>query len=94
MLFGGHVAQIVVAREVPVAAGDPVLVRRVGDRLLLRLNRPERRNAYGREMRDALVEALRVAAYDDTVARVLIDGAGRSSARAATSTSSVPRRTR
>jgi enoyl-CoA hydratase/carnithine racemase len=31
----------------------------VGDRLLLRLNRPERRNAYGREMRDALVEALR-----------------------------------
>jgi len=62
--------------EVPVAAGDPVLVRRVGDRLLLRLNRPERRNAYGREMRDALVEALRVAVYDDTVARVLIDGAG------------------
>jgi enoyl-CoA hydratase/carnithine racemase len=63
-------------REVPVAAGDPVLVRRVGDRLLLRLNRPERRNAYGREMRDALVEALRVAVYDDTVAQVLIDGAG------------------
>jgi enoyl-CoA hydratase/carnithine racemase len=63
-------------RDVPTPAGDPVLVRRVDDRLLLRLNRPERRNAYGREMRDALVEALRIAVYDDSVARVLIDGAG------------------
>jgi hypothetical protein len=32
----------------PPAAGDPVLVARVGDELRITLNRPERRNAYGR----------------------------------------------
>ena len=31
-----------------------------GDRLLITLNRPERRNAYGRQLRDALADALRV----------------------------------
>jgi hypothetical protein len=63
-------------RHLPPVAAQPVLLRRVDDRLMIRLNRPERRNAYGREMRDALVEALRLALYDDSVAQVLIDGAG------------------
>jgi enoyl-CoA hydratase/carnithine racemase len=44
---------------------DPVLVRRVespdADILHITLNRPERRNAYGRELRDALIAALDVA---------------------------------
>nr|WP_293768899.1 enoyl-CoA hydratase/isomerase family protein [Sporichthya sp.] len=46
----------------PPPAVDPVLVRREdeagGDVLRVTLNRPERRNAYGREVRDALVAAL------------------------------------
>ncbi|MEV0972385.1 enoyl-CoA hydratase/isomerase family protein [Microtetraspora glauca] len=63
-------------RDVPPAVHDPVLVGRDGDRLLITLNRPERRNAYGREVRDALVDALRIAVFDDTVVQVVLDGAG------------------
>lgn len=63
-------------RPLPPHAAEPVLVRRAGDRLLITLNRPERRNAYGCELRDALVEALRLAVLDETVARVVLDGAG------------------
>lgn len=74
----------------PPPADSPVLVARestpAGDVLHVTLNRAERRNAYGREMRDALVDALEVAR---TLARaegppgpagprfrVLLDGAG------------------
>jgi hypothetical protein len=60
----------------PLAAGEAVLVARMDDRLHVTLNRPERRNAYGREVRDALVDALRIAAFDQTVERVVLDGAG------------------
>jgi enoyl-CoA hydratase/carnithine racemase len=60
----------------PPAAGDPVLVARTGDELRITLNRPERRNAYGREVRDALVAALEIAVLDRSVARVALDGAG------------------
>jgi hypothetical protein len=60
----------------PPAPRPPVLVERVADRLLITLNRPERRNAYGRELRDALVEALRVAALDAATGGVVIEGAG------------------
>jgi enoyl-CoA hydratase/carnithine racemase len=56
--------------------GEPVLVRRDGDTLHLTLNRPERRNAYSRELRDALVGALRIAELDDSLAEVVLDGAG------------------
>jgi enoyl-CoA hydratase/carnithine racemase len=62
----------------PPAPADPVLVARDGDTLHLTLNRPERRNAYGREVRDALVAALQIAVLDTGVDRVVIDGAGRS----------------
>lgn len=55
---------------------EPVLTRRDGDRLLVTLNRPERRNAYGRQLRDALTDALRVAVLDPDVRRVILDGAG------------------
>jgi enoyl-CoA hydratase/carnithine racemase len=44
--------------------------------LLITLNRPERRNAYGRQLRDALADALRVALYDPGVTRLVLDGAG------------------
>ncbi|GAA4478785.1 enoyl-CoA hydratase/isomerase family protein [Rhodococcus olei] len=60
----------------PVSPQQPVLVRRDGGRLHVTLNRPERRNAYGAEVRDGLVEALRLALADDTVTSVLLDGAG------------------
>jgi enoyl-CoA hydratase/carnithine racemase len=55
---------------------EPVLVRRDGGTLHLTLNRPARRNAYSRELRDALVGALRIAELDDSVAEVVLDGAG------------------
>jgi hypothetical protein len=60
----------------PPAPGPVVLTDRTGGRLHITLNRPERRNAYGREARDALVDALHVAVLDDTVEQVVLDGAG------------------
>lgn len=60
----------------PPASKPVVLVDRDGDRLHITLNRPARRNAYGREVRDALVEALHIAVLDDTVRHVVLDGAG------------------
>jgi enoyl-CoA hydratase/carnithine racemase len=53
-----------------------VLVERTDDELRITLNRPERRNAYGRELRDALVAALELAEWDDSIRRVHLDGAG------------------
>lgn len=64
------------ARPVPLAPADPVLVHRDGEELLITLNRPERRNAYGRQLRDALTDALRVALLDPAVTRVVLAGAG------------------
>ncbi|GHE84923.1 enoyl-CoA hydratase [Amycolatopsis deserti] len=58
----------------PPATEPPVLLTREGDVVRVTLNRPERRNAYGREMRDALVDALAVAAAEEC--RVVLDGAG------------------
>ena len=60
----------------PPAQAPPVLVDRTADHMLITLNRPERRNAYGRELRDAFVDALRVAALDSTIDRVTIAGSG------------------
>jgi hypothetical protein len=60
----------------PPARVPPVLVERSADRLLITLNRPERRNAYGRELRDALVDALRVAALDGAIGPVTLSGSG------------------
>ncbi|MCR5977607.1 enoyl-CoA hydratase/isomerase family protein [Gordonia jinghuaiqii] len=72
----------------PPPAADPVLLERglsdkdgvgsVRDTLRITLNRPERRNAYGTALRDALVEALRIAILDDTVDHVILAGAGAS----------------
>lgn len=59
----------------PPAPTAPVLMDRTFDELRITLNRPERRNAYGREVRDALVDALHVALLDESV-HVVLDGAG------------------
>jgi hypothetical protein len=53
-----------------------VLVTREGACLALRLNRPEKRNAFSAAMRDALCEALRLALSDDEVAAIELSGAG------------------
>jgi Enoyl-CoA hydratase/isomerase len=63
-------------RPLPGLVPEPVLTRRDGDRLLVTLNRPERRNAYGRQLRDALTDALRIALLDPGVKRVVLDGVG------------------
>ncbi|MER6808142.1 enoyl-CoA hydratase/isomerase family protein [Spirillospora sp. NPDC000708] len=63
-------------RPLPPPAAEPVLVERAAGRLLITLNRPERRNAYGRLVRDSLVEALQIAALDDSVEQVVLTGGG------------------
>ena len=63
------------AREAPSPAEPPVLLAREGDVLVVTVSRPERRNAYGLAVRDALLEALAVAAHDPSL-QVLLRGAG------------------
>jgi Enoyl-CoA hydratase/isomerase len=65
------------ARPIPPPAPEPaVLTERDDGVMRVTLNRPARRNAYSRELRDALVEALLVPVLDDTITRVVIAGAG------------------
>ena len=76
---GPEFAQWCASRPAPRAARQPsvpaVLVERSGERLHLTLNRPDKRNAFSAEMRDALAEGLRTAAADPEL-EVLLDGAG------------------
>lgn len=58
--------------------GPPVLVERAGDALRIVLDRPAVRNAIDRATRDALVDALAVAAADPSVTEVQLSGAGTS----------------
>ena len=80
LLGGGEFRRWLAARGSrplpPPAGAPPVLVERTGDHLLITLNRPARRNAYGRELRDALVDALRVAVLDETIGPVTLCGSG------------------
>jgi hypothetical protein len=65
-------------REVPVPA-EPVTVRRDHSApgvLDVELDVPERHNAFGRAVRDALLEALEIARWDDSVRQVRLTGAG------------------
>jgi len=65
------------SRAVPTTGPEPaVLTERDDGTMRVTLNRPARRNAYSRELRDSLVEALLVPALDETITRVVIDGAG------------------
>ncbi|WP_344420356.1 enoyl-CoA hydratase/isomerase family protein [Pseudonocardia ailaonensis] len=63
-------------RTTPSNVSDPVLLERQRDRLVIRLNRPERRNAYGRQLRDSLVDALDLARHDHSVATIELSGIG------------------
>ncbi len=74
--FRGWLERRPMRRQRGSGSGPVVRVSRDGERLRLTLNRPEVRNAFSSEMRDALVEALRVAACDPSVLEVRLDGAG------------------
>lgn len=83
LLAGPSFAQWLAARGEPRPApalqtSDAVLIRRDGGTLRLTLNRPDRRNAHSRDLRDALVAGLRIAELDDTVTDVVLDGRGSS----------------
>ena len=56
---------------------DSVLrVDRLGEELILTLDQPTRHNAFGVALRDALAEAFRLAAADDSIRRVLMRAEG------------------
>lgn len=61
----------------PGDAGPAVVMTRAGDALMLELNRPSNRNGMTVEMRDALCEALALAAHDASIARVHIGARGK-----------------
>jgi enoyl-CoA hydratase/carnithine racemase len=54
----------------------PVAVSRQGDTLMLRLDRPQKRNAFSAAMRDALCEALHLALQDESIGGIGLSGAG------------------
>ena len=63
--------------QTPRESSEPaVSVLREDDRLILSLNRPERHNAFSREIRDALVEGLQLASGDCTIRRIVLRGEG------------------
>lgn len=57
--------------------GPAVVVNRDADTLALELNRPSNRNGMTVEMRDALIEALQLAASDSSIHAVSIRGRGK-----------------
>jgi enoyl-CoA hydratase/carnithine racemase len=63
-------------RERPRNPEPAVQVERCGTRLELWFNRPEKRNAFSAEMRDALVEGLQVAAADPSLVEIVLRGRG------------------
>ncbi len=56
--------------------GEPVVAMRDGGTLTIRLDRPRVHNAYNSAMRDGLVDALAVAAWDPSVRAVELIGSG------------------
>ena len=61
----------------PINKADQVVrIWREGMSLRVRLDHPERRNAFGRQMRDELVAALDIAIADPAIERVLLSGQG------------------
>lgn len=66
------------ARGKPEVGPDPVVLERTGDELRIQLHRPDRHNAFGHAMRDALVDALELVRLDPTIGSVELVGSGRS----------------
>jgi enoyl-CoA hydratase/carnithine racemase len=55
---------------------DPVQAQRDGDTLRVKLNRPQRHNAFSTDARAALLEALTVAQLDPSVTGIVLSGNG------------------
>ena len=64
------------AASLPPDPEPPVLTERDGDELRIILNRPHRHNAVTMALRDALSEALTLAAADDSISAVHLSGNG------------------
>ncbi len=60
----------------PLNDEPAVTVERVEDELFLTLNRPEKRNAYNAEMRDALCDGLSLLSFDPGIRKATLRGAG------------------
>lgn len=76
---GPEFARWVGERGPPAAvidAADPVLVTREENTLRLRLNRPQRHNAFSNAMRAGLLDGLAVADLDRSITEVVLTGAG------------------
>jgi enoyl-CoA hydratase/carnithine racemase len=54
------------------------MMQRVETGLILELNRPKKHNAFGREIRDALIDALDLAVVDDSIEHLVLRGRGAS----------------
>lgn len=65
-------------RPVPEPSTPPVLLERDGDLLAVTLNRPERHNAFGQQVREGLADAFDLVATDPSITAVILAGAGRS----------------
>ena len=65
-----------VARTVPTPDEPAVLTSRDGPRLEIAFNRPDRHNAFGVALRDGLVEALQLAASDESIREIVLCGRG------------------
>ena len=63
------------ARRVPTRE-DLVLLKRQGERLSIVLNSPDTRNSLSVAMRDALTDAFKLVAMDDSIKRVDVSGNG------------------
>jgi len=79
LLASGRFARWRASRPVrndPGPSRPAVSVDRTGEVLTVVLDRPERRNAFGRWVRDALCDALDLALLDATIAQVVVSGRG------------------
>lgn len=63
-------------RHAVADAPDPVVLERTDGVLSVVLNRPARRNAFGRAVRDGLLDALELVLLDPSIDQVVISGAG------------------
>ena len=66
------------ARSLPPRDKPVVSLERDESLLTVTLDRPDRHNAYSSQMRDELIEALTIAVYDESVTRIVVQGAGAS----------------
>jgi enoyl-CoA hydratase/carnithine racemase len=74
--LAAHRARVRAAGTIAAADNPAVRVERDGVRLNVTLDRPERRNAFSVEMRDALVDALALAVSDESLTEIVLRGAG------------------